>query len=375
MADEFVRPNFLEHQTVNEILSRMLAVLPENISKEENGWVCDLFFPVAIEKAKAVEFILTEAIKNLVPKYSYGEILKEHAANRGIIPKPAQKAEAVLSIKGKAGTVIPEGYSFSTSAQWNDSNILFTTLSEHIIPQNEMIDIKVQCQTAGKRGNVAAETILLMAKPIKGILSVRNNAPATGGFDEESEESIRKRVLEYDQSQGESFVGSPADYKRWAKEINGVGGVKVISAQDDTGLVTLILTDENGDPASETICRDVYNYIMSPQEQDQRLAPCNAFLNVIPPDKKQIYVTAAITVKNGYGIEGIKKAFVESLVQYFKTENALDEIKYTEIGSILIQTEGVSDYKNLKVNDTISNITIEQGEMPIVDSTRVVFTL
>lgn len=375
MADGFIKPSFLENQSMKEILTRMLATLPENIGKEENGWVCDLLAPAAIEKAQAIQFVLAEAIKNLVPKYSYGQILREHAANRGIVAKPAQKAEAILTIKARAGTVLPQGCSFSTSAQWNDSNILFTNLEEAIVPEEGTVEIRVQCQTEGKRGNVAAETIVLMTKPIKGVLSVVNSAPAFGGFDEESDESIRQRVVEYDQSQGESFVGSPADYKRWAKEIGGVGGVKVISAQDDTGLVRLILTDENGDPASEAICEDVYNHIMSPEEEDKRLAPCNAFLKVTPPNKKEIYVTADVILKDGYGIEGVKKAFVEALIEYFKTESALLEVKYAEVGAVLIQTEGVFDYSNLKVNDDLENIVIEQGFMPVVDSTRVVLSL
>ena len=39
----FVIPEFLQHYSTEEIVDRMLKILPDNISKEENGWVCDLF--------------------------------------------------------------------------------------------------------------------------------------------------------------------------------------------------------------------------------------------------------------------------------------------------------------------------------------------
>lgn len=61
----FVIPEFLQNYSTEKILSEMLQKLPENISKEENGWVCDLFYPVAIAFSRAIEFTLVEAIKML----------------------------------------------------------------------------------------------------------------------------------------------------------------------------------------------------------------------------------------------------------------------------------------------------------------------
>ena len=42
---------------------------------------------------------------------------------------------------------------------------------------------------------MAAESILLMAKPMKGITAVVNPEKAYGGFEEESEESLRRRIV------------------------------------------------------------------------------------------------------------------------------------------------------------------------------------
>lgn len=262
MENNFQIPEFMKNQGSEEILSRMLKQLPETIGKEENGWVCDLLSPVAIELSRIIQFTLTEAIKNIIPKYSYGNILLNHAENRAIYPKDATNSKAVLTIKGICGTIIPLGFQFSTAATLKDTGIIFTSDMEYSIPESGVIEINTTCLNKGTIGNVAAETIILMVKPQKGITSIVNKEPAYGGFEEETEDSIRKRIVDFDAMQGLSFVGSPSDYKRWALEVDGVGSVKVISATDDTGLVTLVLTDLNGQPVSEKICEDVYNHII-----------------------------------------------------------------------------------------------------------------
>ena len=43
-----------------------VKILPNTISKEENGWVCDLYYPVAIAFSRAIELTLVEAIKNII---------------------------------------------------------------------------------------------------------------------------------------------------------------------------------------------------------------------------------------------------------------------------------------------------------------------
>lgn len=374
MNGKFEMPDFLKNQGKEDILSRMLALLPETIGKEENGWVCDLFTPVALEKARTIEFTLLEAIKNIFPQFAYGQILIEHARNRGITRRPATYAKAILTVNGIKETKIPKGFQFSTTSTLEKEGILFQTEREYIIPESKKIEFIVTCTREGPTGNVAAETILLMVKPQKGITSIINREPAYGGFEEESEESLRQRILEYDRKQGESFVGSPADYKRWAKEVGGVGNARVISAVDDTGLVTIILTDLNGQPVSEEICKEVYNYIMRPDSYYERLAPCNAYLKVIPAKAIFISVSATVVLEDNYTLEMVSKNFLDNLKEYLKTEEAHETVKYTEIGAILINTNGVKDYTELLLNEGTKNILIEVGCVPTIKENSVVLS-
>lgn len=363
---EFITPDFLKSESYSEILGRMLAKLPDNISKEENGWVCDLFAPVALEHARAVQFVLTEAVKNIIPKYSYGDTLIGHAENRGIFRRTAACAKAVLKLTAKAGTVIPKGFQFSTAAELDSPGIVFENIFEIEIPESGEAEIEAQCTVTGKTGNVAADTIILMVKPMKGIISVKNEAPAYGGFEEETEDSLRQRIAEYDAAQGLSFVGSPADYRRWALEVDGVGSANVIPANDDTGLVTIVLTDLNGMSAGEEICAAVEEHIMRPEAPYERLAPVNALLKAVPAREVKISVLAVVELEEGYLEERVKNSFISNLKKYFAV--AGDEIKYTEVGAVLIHTGGVSDYSGLTMNGERENIAIMAGDVPVVES-------
>lgn len=370
----FVKPPFLENESSSQILSRMLSSLPDTISKEENGWICDLFSPVALEKARAVEFVLTEAVKNIVPLYSYGRLLKEHAANRGIVPKPAQCAVCELFITAREGTVIPEGSLFSTASSAELEGIIFAVKERAIVPKTGEITVLAVCTHAGSAGNVPPETVILMVKPIQGIRSVSNPKGGYGGYDGETEESLRNRIVEYDRSQGKAFVGCAGDYRRWALEVTGTGGVKVIPAQTDDGMVTLIITDSNGDAASETLCKQVYNHIMRPDSLYDRLAPCNALLQVIPPQTVSIGVNAVCILKEGYSIEAVKKEFTSSLKKYLKTQQAQTIVRYAEIGALLVHTEGILDYTALTIakdqeKGGTQNIVPKAFEMPVTEET------
>ena len=374
MDSEFKVPELMRNESVDEIMARMFAVLPDTISKEENGWVSDLFLPVAIEHSRAVEFVLIEAIKNIVPKYAYGSMLLEHAETRKIKRRAASYSKAVLRVTGVRDTIIPMGFVFSTASSADKAGITCASDDEYVIPEKGETEINVTCLISGTVGNVAAETIILMMKPLEGIKSVMNEKPAYDGFDEEREDSLRERIIEYDLTQGASFIGSASDYRRWALEAEGVGGAKVLSSEDDTGTVTIILTDSFGQPVSEDLCEDVSKRIMRPDSPYERLAPINAVLNVVSARALYIEISAVIILEDGYTFDIVKPAFVENLKVFFAGNPEITEVRYAEIGSALINTEGVLDYKNLLINGGALNIPVGVEYVPVVSEDRVTFT-
>lgn len=369
---EFVIPDFLKDSSVNAIHSRMLKNMPDDIDKGQNGFLWDFTRPTAIEKSEMIQFVLLQTIKNLFPQWAERQLLDYHAENRGIYRKSAQPATGIVTVTGTKKIKIPKGFKFCTESYLNEPSIEFATDEEIEIPDSGQIDIPITAIEAGRKGNVAAETIVMMSTPLRGISKVRNVNPTYYGYDEEDDESLRERVADYDEHQGESFVGSVYDYKRWAESVAGVGYAKVLSAQDDTGLVRIAITDANGEAASEKLCTEIYNFIMRPNNPESRLAPINANLIVTPPTIVPVDIDVKLEIETERSINWIRGAIVQSLTEYYKIACKENAVKYSKLGATLLSIDGILDYSDLLINKDIQNIPIKDIEMPMTTVEQVV---
>jgi uncharacterized phage protein gp47/JayE len=370
----FETPEFLKNQTEKEIHQEMLAdiaVQHPNMDLTEGSFAHDFTNPTAKEKARMVGFTLTEVIKNIFPMWSYGDNLDWQARNRGMSRKEAVKAKAeAVTITGKAGTVIPAGFLIKTEATYGGSSVLFQITESVVIPgtgTGQTVTVPIEAYTAGLIGNVAAGTITMLNAPIKGVESITNTSATTGGVDRESDDALIQRILDYDQNQGISFVGSDSDYKRWAMEVNGVGSAEVIPAAPGAETVTLVITDTQGQPANTDLCTLVYNHVMSPNDRSSRLAGVNDILSVVAATGVRILIHATVVTEGGRGINDIKTDLHASLLIYYKTAIAQNVVRINEIGKILIDIKGVADYTGLTLNGASANVAIATDEIPVSD--------
>ncbi len=318
--DDFQIPEFLkETSTEEEIHRRMLSELPEDLDQSEGGYVYDLTRPTAIEVARLKEFELVETLKLIWPRFAEGIYLDYHAETRGLERKEAINAVGKLHIEGKSGTLISEGTIFMTESIHEEPAKEYETLEEAEISEGEngmgSVDVPIQSIEAGSNGNSAAGTILLQDNVSEDITLIINPEPITGGMEEEDDESLRERIMEYDQSQGESFVGNLNDYKRWAMSVDGIGNAVIVPPDDDSGVIQIILTDANGQPASEELCQNVNDWIMQPNEPEKRLAPINARIQVKAQESMPVIVTAKVELEQSK-LEDVQKSFETEIKEY-----------------------------------------------------------
>ena len=156
--------------------------------------------------------------------------------------------------------------------------------------------------------------------------------------------------------------------------MEGTGSVTIIAGEDDSGVIQIVITDANGDPASNELCTAVYNHIMSPDDESQRLAPINDKISVIAPSVLTITVSATVELEEGGTIAAAKESFVAAMKAYFLEAANEGEIKYTQVGSVLLGLAEVNDYSNLTVNGGTANITLPSGEMPSIAVGNITFT-
>jgi uncharacterized phage protein gp47/JayE len=360
----YTPPAILDDMDEDSIHARMLTVIPDNLDKTEGGFVYDFTMPTAIEKADAM-ILLNEIVQLFFPEWSSGEFLDKLGRAVALTRKAATASETTLTITGVANTLIPEGFLFSTAATAISNNVEFAALEDVVLDANGDGQIPVRCTETGTVGNVSANSILLMASPMAGIISITNAAAATGGTDEESDEEFSARIMDRERDGDSSFVGCDADYKRWAQEVDGVGAAIVVPEWDGPGTVKVIVMDANGEPATATIIGNVYDHIISPDDRQLRLAPIGATLTVTTASILSLTITADVVLDADATVSDVTDAFKANLAPCFEEAMREGTLRLTRVGAVLSKTAGVVDYENLLIDGSADNITVNVDEYPV----------
>ena len=380
---EFTIPSFLENYTEDDVYNSMRNTLPPDIDSSEGSHTWNLLRPTAMVIAEMCEVVLPEVIQLIFPEWSYGEYLDAHASTRGMTRKEATPATGEITITGLAGTVIPVGSTFSTASyNEDDPSMSYATTAAATIPSSGSVTVDVQCTEAGTAGNTNAGTIILVSSELINITGVTNADAISGGTDEETDEALIARIMEYDQTQSDSYVGNAADYRRWAMSVSGVGSASIIPPATDTGIVTIVLIDSNGDPASETLCDSVYDYIMSPDDPYSRLAPINAAVDIVSPTTIAIAVQATVELTGEAVLADVTAAFQQSMAAYMSQAMSDSEVKITKVAAILSATDGVNDFADLEIGEIsggtatygTTNISLTATELPTIAESDITFT-
>jgi len=364
MAIDFMPPDFVANNDPYVIQQRMMEMLPSDIDNMPGGFPWDFTMPTAMEKAQLIQFQLVQTLMLMFPMWAWGHWLDYHATAAGIKRKEANYSSGILFIVGIVGTKIQKGTIFATSATNEKASIEFLATADYVVPESGELEISVVAKEVGKNSNVLAGTVNLMSKPIKGIKSITNSSNFTGGTEVEDDESLRERIQETNENINASFVGNDADYIRWTKEIVGVGTATIMAEWNGPGTVKIIVIDANGHPANEQMLTDVYDYIVSPKDQAQRLAPIGAIVTVVSPSIIQISYSGTIVVKYGFTLEQVETLFKAKLIEYYKEAREAGELKYNMIAAILANLSGVQDFSDFQIRNDIKNIVLKKEEYP-----------
>jgi len=377
---EFKQPEWLDGQEARTINKRMMAELPDDIDKTENGFIWDLTMPTALEKSELLQYHMVLALKTMFHMWAEGRWLDYHAHDCGLARKEANKAYGYVTVTGEPDLIIPKGFIFSVPSDSGEPAIDYETLTEVTIPKEGEIDIAIQAVVAGKASNITNDKISIMRSPIKGIMHITNKDAITGGAEAESDKALRQRIDDVWAGREASFVGNNADYKRWAMEVPGVGYVHVIPAENYHGpnSVKIVVVDTEGLPANEQICQAVYIHIFGTHRKDlKRLAPVGLVdFSVVPPAPVKIKYSFDLKLAAGADVEAVKSNFKSALSAYYSTlntdENIARFVKYVQTAAVLAEkVEGIDDFKHFRMNDARENIKFQEDEYPVTDEIEV----
>ena len=370
---EFELPDELRETTYETILTQMLSRIPARYDKTEGGFVFDMIAPSALEAAEFVEFWLPLALQTMSHIWAKGIWLDYHAHDCGLERRAETFAYGNVEVVTTEAVTFPKGFIFSVPSDGTPA-IEFETLEEISCDEPTTLTIRVKAVEAGTNSNVKHDTITIMKTPLKGIESITNPENFTGGTAAESDDSLRQRIDDFYAGRGASFVGNRADYERWAKMVAGVGYARCLPCYFGENTVKLVICDANGDPANAEILRAVELFIFGEGHDDiNRLAPIGVkFYEVAAPTLIMIDVSLHAKISADTTLELVKENIRDALTSHFKTLQASDAsfstLKFMEVSAALTQVSGLDDFKHLRINGAMNNLTFALDEYPALNA-------
>ena len=338
------------------ILMRLLSYISDIYDKTVGSFFYDIQKAVAIELESAYKKI-SDILDNGFVRTATGEYLIMKVEEQGITPKNGKHAAGVVEIIGEPGAVITAGDKVASD------NMLFSVTESAIIPPLGNLEISVVADEEGFAGNVPAGAVKRFPVTISGLFGVSNAMPMSGGYDKESEEELRQRF--FDKVKAPATSGNESHYAFWAKEVAGVGGAKVTRCWDGPGTVKVIIIASDKQAADTGLITEVYQYI-----EENR--PVGAEVIVESAAIKSINVAFGITLEQDAVREDAETAVIDSLAEYLSSIAWIEDyVSYAGIGFAIKSSQGVKDYKNLKVNGGTVNIDIADEEVPVLGTVTV----
>ena len=337
-----------EHQSESDVLTRLKADL---VNTNNEASTVEGSFNFDMLTANSIEF--SEAYKEMnmmmeaaFAGTSWDDYLTMRAAEFGVNRKAATAAVGKAKINGTAGATVIKGSLFVTP-----EDLKFYTTEAVTIGTDGTVTVNIQCGITGTAGNVAAGTITKIPYSIPGVTAVTNEAAATDGYDEETDAELLERYLLKVRTPATS--GNEYHYKQWALSVAGVGQCKVLSLWNGAGTVKVIIVDSNNVTASDTLIKQVANYI-------ETVRPIGATVTVASPAPLAINIKAKIT---GTGDANKVKTAVND---YFKANGfGLSYVSIARIGKILLDS-GITDYDydSLQLNGSNQDIALTVDQLP-----------
>lgn len=341
-----------------DIIQDIKNELKNNPNAIEGSFAMDIIEAISVELEKFYQFS-TYLFDLQFLDTAKGEYLDRRALEYGIERRKATYSVGEIRIKGTRGVVVEKGAIFYA----DDLEFIAT---ETKVIDAEYIIIKAQCNYVGVAGNVQVGQI--NKTDINGISEVVNPNNFIGGFDTETDDEYRQRIITRLRLQGNS--GNIYNYINWAMEVEGVGKAKCFPIWQGPGTVKISILDKNLDAANTELIKKVKDYI-SPDNKGSGRAPIGVDLSVTTATVKNITISVDITTTTD--LNDVKANVKKNVENYLKSLSYSGKnVSYARIGDLIIDTNGVNDYENLRINGGVNTIALGEEEIPRLLSLEVV---
>jgi uncharacterized phage protein gp47/JayE len=378
-----VLSEYLQKYTYDYILTEALSKVPDNVDKREGSIIRDALSPCCYEAAKHILY-LADIIEQTYIETANGLWLDGRVIEGGITRDPATYAKKLGVFKTQLDEPcqISIGQSFSTVG---DTILNYTAVQVYVNEDGDVVpgSYIMQCNTVGSVGNSYIGRIV-PNDYIEKLASAEITTLLYPGEEEESDDSLRERFLA--NLMKTAFGGNIAQYRQWAKEIPGIGGVQVYPVWAGGGTVKLSIIDTDYNSCSSEFCQTILEKFDPENSGGETglglgIAPIGHKVTVSTPLPRTINVSGKITLLPRYKLETLLPQIKLALEEYLLSlrqawENSDDENNYSvivylgRINFAILNVKGVSSAYELQLNGTDTDIRLTETsslqEIPVL---------
>ncbi len=352
-------------ETYEEILTKM-----QEKFKAEAGFSADDASDIGI-RLKVLAGEIYSACTNVdwlkqqvFPQTASGEYLDYHAQERGIERKKALHATGVLTFSRDTAldhdVVINKGVICSTAS--SDGVKIITDEQVTLAKDSLSVDVKATAELGGIIGNVAADTVTVFVSPPSGIIHVTNKEAFSGGYEAESDQELRERII--DSYKNIANGTNTAFYKAKALEYEDVYSASAVARAQGNGSVDVYVAGHSA-VCSEELMQQI-------ESELNELREINVNVSVKSPELVKSNVIAYITVEHGYIASEVIEECKQAIRAYFDTLRIGQNVLLADIGEVIYHIDGIANYNfdrvlcgDMKLNDTqlgvINNFQISEA--------------
>lgn len=281
---------------------------------------------------------------------------------------PATTTQTFISLSpGSSSSVVPVGSIVKTS----DGKIIFSvskdssnqwwseTAGGYVRPMGvSSINCPVTCTTDGASGNVMAGVINLLGTQISGIDTCTNLNSVTNGADQESDESVKNRVVKWFASL------SSATQDAINSAVSGVSSkltYQIIENDDGgnkrQGFFRVVIDDGSGD-VSDSMLSTVAAAI------DTERA-CGIECAVLRADLVKVDVVIPVVLADGVSLDTVSSGVILAVTNYINDLSVGDSCNYTKLSSISLAAAGslITSMGVITLNGIAKDILVETGQV------------
>lgn len=339
-----------------EIKERILSDVSLT-DRREGSFVNDMVSPMALELEKVYQAIVA-AQDTMFVNTSTGIWLDKRGAEYAIHRKKGTYADGICTFTGQKNAVIRAGNVCATL-----SGLVFVVQKDAVIGEEGTVDAYVKAQEIGGKYNVLPNSITILPVNISGVSGVTNTEKILGGSDVETDDELAQRILEKLQKPATS--GNVFHYRQWAKEVNGVGEVKVFPLDNGPGTVTVMPITNTGRSPNSEIIQKVKAHI-----EENR--PIGATVTVTAPAEKMIAVDAVLMLSPSASLDAVQTEYEKEFQQYIRnTAFRSAVVDFYRCLSMFYDIDGVDAVQTFTLNGKTENITVGEREVQVVGEIQI----